>query len=162
MDLAVEHVVQPTPGAHTYKLSAQRTVGSGTATVTLAGDRTGFIVVEDITGTPQPAGDYEAFWTPVTGFLNGWANYGGWALAAYRKVNDLVYMRGLVRSGTIGSNIFILPVGYRPAGGSLIFPTVTGEPGSLGRIDIQGSGEVTHAFGNNGYVTLSGIVFGVT
>lgn len=163
-DVFVEAYAAPTSGVHTYKLSAARDAGTGTGDIwTSTGVTSNYLVVEDITGTEAPTGAYyEALWTPVTAFLNGWVNYGGWASAAYRKVNDLVYLRGLLKNGTAGTTMFMLPVGYRPAGGSLIFPTITGEPGTLGRIDIQGSGEVTHAVGITGYVTLSGIVFGVT
>jgi hypothetical protein len=72
-DILAEHVMTPTAGAHTYKLSVQRTAGTGTADSSIATDRAGFILVEDITGAIWPTGvpvtagmvASEA-WTPFT------------------------------------------------------------------------------------------------
>ena len=36
------------------------------------------------------------------------------ASASYKKEFNTVHIKGLVKSGTIGSPIFTLPVGYRP------------------------------------------------
>lgn len=38
----------------------------------------------------------------------------GYAKASYKKEYGVVHIKGLVKSGTIGSPIFNLPVGYRP------------------------------------------------
>ena len=52
---------------------------------------------------------------------NGWVNYspasgGDYAQAGYRKRNGLVYIKGLIKSGTIATStlIFTLPTGYKP------------------------------------------------
>jgi hypothetical protein len=47
---------------------------------------------------------------------NGWTNYGGsWAPAGYYKdAQGIVHLRGLIKSGTVGSAEFTLPSGYRP------------------------------------------------
>lgn len=58
-DMRVEAVISPTAGAHTYKLTLQRSVGSGTLTMDVAAPGAyprAFILVEDITGTLWPAG----------------------------------------------------------------------------------------------------------
>jgi hypothetical protein len=57
-------------------------------------------------------------------FENGWVNYGGsFATAAfYKDTLGVVHLRGLVMSGTAGTTIFQLPVGYRP-GSNKIFTT---------------------------------------
>lgn len=55
-------------------------------------------------------------WTNVT-FNSPWANYGaGFSNAQYRKVGEMVQVRGLVKATgiTVPSLIFILPVGFRP------------------------------------------------
>jgi hypothetical protein len=148
-------------GIHTYKVMGVPP-NAGLYSVNATVNQPAYLLVEDITGTEAPSGAYyEAVWTPVTSFLNSWVNYGGWGTAAYRKVNDLVYLRGLVRNGVVGTSIFTLPAGYRPPA-SLVFPNVTGEPFTPGRIDVLLDGNVWHASGVNGYVSLSGIVFGTT
>lgn len=48
-------------------------------------------------------------------FQNLWVNYGaGWATAAFRRVGELVIVRGLIKSGTMAAVAFNLPVGFRP------------------------------------------------
>jgi len=57
-------------------------------------------------------------WRAAT-LLNGWLNYGDiWEPAGYRRMNGQVYLRGLVKLGTVGAYtpIFTLPYGFRPAG----------------------------------------------
>jgi hypothetical protein len=153
-------VLRPTAGTHTYYLMLATSAGSvnSVASATFPA----FIHVEDITGTEAPTGAYyEALWTPVTAFLNGWLNYGGtYTPAAYRKVNDLVYLRGLIKSGTLSTPAFNLPVGYRPAWDHHF----TGLSNSaLAGIRVFQDGRVTPGDpGNNVWIALDGIVFGVT
>lgn len=53
-------------------------------------------------------------WT-APAFLNGWANIGGaFQVAQYRRVGDVVELRGVIAGGTIGLACFQLPVGFRP------------------------------------------------
>jgi hypothetical protein len=51
-------------------------------------------------------------------FENGWHNYGAtWETTAYRKVNGIVYLKGLLAGGTstaYPTAFFTLPAGYRP------------------------------------------------
>ena len=52
-------------------------------------------------------------------FENGWRDYGApWESTAYRRMNGMVYLRGLTIVGTAGWNIpaFTLPYGFRPLG----------------------------------------------
>ena len=67
-------------------------------------------------------------WIDVT-FENSWVNYGGsiWQDAQYRKENGWVYIRGLVKDGTVNSAIFTLPEGFRPAKQEM-FITVASDP----------------------------------
>lgn len=62
MSFNVEWISSPNAGTHTYKLSCQRTSGTGNAVMNAAGDRPGFIVVEDITGS---ALSYGSGYVPV-------------------------------------------------------------------------------------------------
>lgn len=54
-------------------------------------------------------------WTAPT-LLNSWVDYGGgYQTIQYRKVGDMVQVRGLGKNGTIGFvNAFVLPTGFRP------------------------------------------------
>lgn len=46
-------------------------------------------------------------------FANGWGNYSG-MMTQYRKVGDIVTVRGGIAGGTIPTNAFVLPAGFRP------------------------------------------------
>jgi hypothetical protein len=79
------------------------------------GDGTGHWgdLVVDGNGKATIGGD--SGWIAVLSFGNLWENYGSpYATAAYRKIGNRVFLRGLVRSGTSAVPIFTLPVGYRP------------------------------------------------
>jgi hypothetical protein len=54
-------------------------------------------------------------WTYPT-LSNGWTNYGsGYASARYKRENGVVYVEGLVKTGTVGAGgLWTMPVGYRP------------------------------------------------
>ncbi len=86
-------------------------------------------------------GDEEAWIAPA--FLNGWVNIGGvWAATAYRKAADgRIDIRGYVKTGTLTSAVFTLPVGYRPTA-QIVVPTVVNPPGSVGELKIFTSGDV--------------------
>lgn len=116
-----------------------------------------------ITGKMSRSGEE---WTAVS-FTNSWVNYGSsYAPAAYRKdAQGFVHLRGLIKSGTLGSAAFTLPAGFRPgyvniyAGRSTV--SSTWGVANMGRVDIETDGDVIpHAtLCNNGYVSLEGIVF---
>ena len=87
---------------------------------------------------------------PDTGWIapsliNSWANYGGgYTSAGYRKVGDIVQLRGALTGGTIGLAGFTLPAGYRPMALVIL---ATGY--------VTGSGGSTNIF-SNGSVQLEG------
>lgn len=91
--------------------------------------------------------EYYEDWIAPT-LLNSWVNWGGvFSPVGYRKdENGLIYLRGLVKSGTIGQPIFTLPAGYRPAYQTLF---VTISAGAVGRCDIQTNGDVVAYGGSN-------------
>jgi len=97
-------------------------------------------------------------------FGTGWSNYGsGYQTCQYKKVGDLIFVRGLATSGanlwstypTIGT----LPAGYRPSGRLIFSADMTG----AGRIDVLTSGLIIHVSGGggSGYISLNDIVFSV-
>lgn len=80
-------------------------------------------------------------WLGVT-FQNGWTNYGGaptYVTAKFRKASDRVEVRGAVKSGTVGTVIFTLPVGFRPAEK---FIALADNNGSFGRLEVGTDGTV--------------------
>lgn len=91
-------------------------------------------------------------------FQGTWVNFGsGYATAAFRKEeNDVVRLRGMVKSGVVGTSIFLLPAGYRPAE-RLLFDTQSNS--AVGRIDVIEDGRVDVLTGNNAWISLSGITF---
>lgn len=95
-------------------------------------------------------------------FENSWVNYGsGWGEAAmWRDPLGFVHLRGLIKSGTVGTQAFLLPPGFRP-GTNETFPTISN--GAVGRVDVLTDGQVEPVSpSNNTYVSLAGIYFRTT
>ena len=53
-------------------------------------------------------------WANITVFTNGWVNVPGWQATQYRKIGDIVYLRGYIQNGTANVPAFTMPVGFRP------------------------------------------------
>ena len=89
--------------------------------------------------------------------LNGWVNYSSqYNPAGYFREAGIVYLRGLVKSGTIGLSVFTLPAGYRPEFQELL---VAVSNAALGRCDITVAGAVLTTAGSNVWFSLDGITF---
>ena len=98
----------------------------------------------------------DAAWIAPT-FLNAWVNFGGVTLAAgYRKIADVVYLRGTIKSGTIAAAAFTLPAGYRPHIQQIF---ISDSNNLIGRVTVGTSGNVIPQIGSNAYYTLDGICF---
>ncbi len=118
------------------------------------------------TGPAGPPGPAAAEGWQALAFSNGWSNYGStFEPAAYRKDQlGNVHLRGLITrasaaptSGPIGT----LPAGYRPQR-RRAFVVTTGEPHSVGRVDVQANGVVLWMSGaatETDYTSLEGISF---
>lgn len=92
-------------------------------------------------------------------FQYSWVNYDTDNVAAFtRDAMGFVYVRGLVKSGTVGSGtpIFTLPVGYRPAT-QRAFPVSSA--GAFGIIVVKADGSVAVSVGSNVNCYLDGIIF---
>lgn len=103
--------------------------------------------------------------SPDTGWIaltlaSGWSNYGStWEQAAYRRLNGVVYLRGLLIQGSGatmngGALIANLPVGFRS--GTDQHLAVGGINGSPGIINIMANGniQVNTAVGNAQWLSL--------
>jgi len=123
------------------------------------------VVQGRLTDDPVDAGSVGASesWINVSGgvgFSGTWTNFGsGYNDAGYYKDPlGRVHLRGLVKSGTIGTGIFTLPSGYRPAS---IEVHAIASNAAFGYIDISTAGVVRPLVGNNAWVSLDGITFRV-
>jgi len=92
-------------------------------------------------------------------FTNSWSNFGGVNQPAqYRKIQDMVDMRGLIHSGTMGAPAFTLPVGFRPSW-RLLVPQIasTSTTLSLGNLSIETDGRVmpNDPAGGNAYFAVN-------
>lgn len=97
---------------------------------------------------------YNTYTAPT--LLNGWVNYGGdYSTAGYMKdENGNVFIRGLVRYGTISTTLpmFYLPVGYRPS--RKIIRAIVTSPNVMGRLDIAPDGAVIPNAGSNAWFSI--------
>lgn len=146
--------------ARTWNIAAQ----SGSAT-TLYNEGQSLFYIEDMGPNQAPAlpvpTTYQS-WTQVTTFSNSWVNYGApYPPAMYRRVGDIVDVRGLIKAGTVNASggCFTLPAGFRPAWQQW-FPTSAFD--AFGQTIVYASGEVRPSIGNNTWFDLGTISFSVT
>jgi hypothetical protein len=66
-----------------------------------------------IAGTYNGASLGDTGWTTVDSFSNSFVSGGN--APGYRRLNNVVYLRGNINNGTAGQTAFTLPSGYRPA-----------------------------------------------
>lgn len=121
------------------------------------------VLWESIKQLLPSAMSYDHSWREVgaTGqpaFQNSWVNFGTpyETAAFYKDSNGIVHLKGLIKSGTVNTIAFTLPVGYRPLK-ALLFPN--GSNGSIGISVIDSTGGVNPAIGSNVYFGLDGITF---
>jgi hypothetical protein len=91
-------------------------------------------------------------------YQNGWVDYNTeYAGAGFMKdATGVVHLTGLVKSGTINTAIFILPVGYRPAHRQ-IYTTMSNS--AISRFDVVADGQVIPISGSNAWVSLETVSF---
>lgn len=123
--------------------------------------RSPFAPVGSLAAPMSPFGDVPVSmmpegWIAVSGgigFQNSWVNYGGGEQAMqYRKVGDVVELRGTIKSGTVGFvPAFTLPAGYRPPA-----PIAVAVPanGAFGAVYIAATGDVDVFVGSNAAVNI--------
>lgn len=98
-----------------------------------------------------------ASWTAPT-MQNSWVDYGGWGAPGYWKDgNGLVWLRSLVKSGTLAANCFTLPSGSWPPKRLLLPASSNGYIKT--RLDIETDGKVIPQAGSNAWFSLWGCCF---
>jgi hypothetical protein len=99
-------------------------------------------------------------WTDVSSFSDSWVNFGAEFNDAgyYGDPMGRVHLRGLVKSGSVGSTykIFTLPAGYRPDNTEIF---VVESNGSSGECRVEADGDVVPVLGSNVWFSLDGITF---
>lgn len=103
-----------------------------------------------------------ATWTDIPAFTNGWVSFhtgdaayppAGYWVDSY----GVTWLRGMIKSGTVGSSAFILPAGVRPAA-SWSQHLVTVASGAFGYLFAQHTdGAVIPRIGTNGWFSLDGV-----
>ena len=91
-------------------------------------------------------------WTVPT-LLNSWIPQGApYQGPRYRKIGDMVYLEGMVKSGTWGSTIFMLPAAFCPPA-DLYFGTVSA--GVFGAHIVMAGGNVLTSAGSNTWFSIN-------
>ena len=109
--LRYEWIIDGDGAAKSYNVSTLASTGVGLYTNSQA-----LFYIEDVGPNAAPALPLPATpqaWIPAT-LLNSWTQYAGFTPAAYRKIGDIVYLRGFVRYGAANTAVFNLPAGFRP------------------------------------------------
>lgn len=123
----------------------------------IVGDTVWVLITPD--GDPTVVWVVDALGWTAPALLNSWVDYGGsFATAGYRKVAGVVYLKGLVKLGTIPSTVFTLPAGFRPAG-QRIFTTLANAVVARVDVDTFGNVVVDTAAGGNAWLSLDPITF---
>lgn len=96
--------------------------------------------------------------------LGTWTNFGGaYETAGYTITeHGIVLLRGLVvpGAGGYGTNVFTLPVGYRPAlEGIYCCVSFTGIAYGFGDARVQANGNIFAVAGGAAWISLAGITF---
>lgn len=92
-------------------------------------------------------------WTNVT-FQNGWTNIS--PVVQYRKIGDIVYIRGTIGGGSLSTNAFNLPVGFRtPYKLDISTGTYSGSVWAWGKFDIDTAGNVTPQVGGTSWFIVN-------
>jgi hypothetical protein len=100
----------------------------------------------------------------ASNFVGTWTNFGpGHTPARYRRRSGITYVQGLVTGGGTGTQIFGMPVGFRPEASpgetdpKLVMSGMT--DAGEGRIDVFPSGGIVHINGGTSFVSLSKLIF---
>jgi hypothetical protein len=95
-------------------------------------------------------------WTAPT-LAGTWVNFGsGFTTAGYRRIGDMVHLKGTIKLGVVNTTAFTLPVGYRPTA-QAIFAVESNN--AFGVVVVNAAGTVVPTTGSNVYFQLDGIVF---
>lgn len=145
-------------------------VGGTVATQSQGTQYISYLLVEDITTVVPMSAAVATPWTAPT-YVNNWATMqptGPYEQPGYRRIGDLVYMRGLITRSTAGATdetMFTLPVGFRPPENVVLNAwsegIVSAGARAAQRIGVSSAGVVAiqQAATAGGWVSLDGLFF---
>lgn len=149
-------VENTTSGATNTKKFLRMTSGGAIEFVNNAYSQTIFSLSDEgnlgISGVMNGATLGDTGWQSVSSFSNG---YSAPTAVAYRRINNVVYMRGNVYNGTANTTAFTLPTGYRPSV-DVVVPVQQYGTGNINYVTVSTSGTVTP---NGTAAWLSSVVF---
>lgn len=94
-------------------------------------------------------------WTGVT-YQNSWVDYGsGYQGVQYRKIGDVVHLRGLMKNGTESVAAFTLPTGFRPPADLSLIALCSSNVVCLANLDTDGVYTPDFSTGNNSYYVVN-------
>lgn len=106
-------------------------------------------------------------WVNMPSFANSWVYFGaGFPTARYRQIGAKIVLQGLIKSGTLNTNVFAspLPSGLWPSG-QRIFRCAAGGTNGWARVDVLTNGNIQvvsyGATGTNSYVSLNQVAWQV-
>lgn len=91
-------------------------------------------------------------------YLNGWSTFPGYQPAAYRKIGDIVYLRGVIANGTMNTDAFYLPTGFRPPSDLLVPQLASGPNAAVMIVRASTGGVIPQVYatgGSNAWFTIS-------
>jgi hypothetical protein len=92
-------------------------------------------------------------WQTPTTFQNGWLNFDATHYARFTKLQTgIIVLDGVIKSGTVGSTAFTLPLGYRP--GIIDMNFAADSNVTPARLQVGTNGNVIPTTGGNGYYSL--------
>ena len=128
------------------------------------------IVIGPFSNVPAPGSGVKSDWAQqITNYVlrtvwtalpltNGWVAVDATHIPQYRKVGDVVELRGAAKLGNVALSIGTLPVGFRPFQTDETF-AVFSNAATVG-LSVSATGSLTvWAPGTNAYVYLSGVKF---
>lgn len=121
---------------------------------------TGALLASPFVSTGDPNRLHNVGATGEPAFANGWvnANSGAATVGFFKDPGNVIFLRGTIKSGTVGAAAFVLPAGYRPRDMLRNYPVISN--GALGFVQVLTTGEVVvNAPSTNASVTLDNIAF---
>jgi hypothetical protein len=89
---------------------------------------------------------------------NGWLHYAvPYGPGRFRKVNGMVIGNGLLASGTIGTNAFVFPIGFRPGTTEVLTASTSPIASAYSEIRVRVDGSCQLTTGITGYMSLANI-----
>ena len=132
---------------------------TGTSDTNDRGTIFGYVLTQGSVGGGNITGS-DTGWLPLPALQSGWTQYPSWEVAAYRKLNGIVYLKGLLAAGTVtpGTLMFTLPVGFRNSGGNSHTPVASGAS-TGGAVNIYNDGRVLTNYNLSGWCSLNNISY---